>query len=98
MKNKPELVINRIEDCLLQATMLHRQLTVEPRLFNVFKCLARDETTGLMAYAIWKGRSKLLSSLNCALGYSQSEAEASRVSQARSCWHMGSVAFSDLSR
>lgn len=97
MKNKRQLPINCIEDCLLQANLLNRKIDTEPRLYKIFKHLAGDDTTGLMAYAIWRGRSQLLSTLNCASGYKQSEANASRVSQAQSCWQMEGVAFGDLS-
>jgi len=97
MTNKSEIPVNRIEDCLSQAISLNKKIRHQPRFFQIFKNLARDETTGLMAYAIWRTRSKLFSVLHRASDNKQSEANAPRVSQARSCWQMESVAFSDLS-
>jgi len=99
MKNRRcQIPMNCIEDCLSQADLLNKGMDAEPRLYRIFKYLARDEITGLMAYAIWRTRSQLLSTLYCASGYMQSEADASRVSQAQSCWQMEGVAFGDLSR
>ena len=94
MKRKNKLPVNDIEHCLRQA----RHLNIRHPIRRIFSQLAGDETTGLVAYAIWRGRSQLLSSLNRASDYSLSEASTSRASQARSCWHEESVAFDDLPR
>lgn len=75
---------------------MNQGIDKEPYICQIFKNLARDETTGLLAYAIWRVRSQFFYTISCASDYKQSEAIATRASQARSCWHMGSVAFSDL--
>src|SRR5688572_9770207 len=90
--------INSIEVCLSQASILSKKINLRPDICQIFKKLAKDETIGLIAYTIWHERSKIFYTLTCASDYQQSEANASRVSQAQSCWQIGSVAFSDLSR
>lgn len=89
-----QTIISNIDQCLVQAKTLN---THHP-FRRVFCRLAGDETIGLIAYAIWRERSQFLYTMIDASDYKLSEAHASRVSQARSCWQMGSVAFSDLSR
>jgi hypothetical protein len=98
VKNNRQVPTNCIEDCISQANSLNREIDMQPGICQIFKKLARDEITGLMAYTIWRTRSNFYSKQTCASGYKRSEANASRVSQARTCWHIGSVALSDLSR
>jgi hypothetical protein len=86
------LPINSIENCLAQA----RDLNIRHPLRSAFSHLTGDETTGLVAYAIWRGRSQLLSTLSRASDYSQSGACKSGVSRARSRWHEESAAYDDL--
>ncbi len=88
-----QIIINDIDQCLAQA----QNLNTHHPFHRVFCRLAGDETIGLIAYAIWRERSHFLYTMIDASDYKLSEAHASRVSQARSCWQMGSVAFSDLS-
>lgn len=73
-------MINDIEHCLAQAHQLTKGDTRRP-LCRVFQCLAGDETTGLVAYAIWRGRSQVISILNGAPGYKRSGASISRASR-----------------
>ena len=80
MQRNSRMMINDIEDCLAQAHLLTQQNTRQP-LYKVFKCLAGDETTGLVAYAIWRGRSQIISILNSAPDYLQSGASISRASR-----------------
>lgn len=89
-----QTIISNIDQCLVQA----KNLNTRHPFRRAFCRLAGDETTGLIAYAIWRERSQFLYTLISASDYKLSEAHASRVSQARSRWQMGSVAFSDLSR
>jgi hypothetical protein len=60
--------VNDINKCLDQAHLLVDQLShpdgKEHSLARVFKSLAGDERTGLLAFAIWRGRSRLLSNLS----------------------------------
>ena len=94
MQKQGSTIINNIDQCLEHARMLN----IRNPFRHIFNCLAGDDTTGLIAYTIWRERSKLLYTGMSASDYKQSEANASRVSQAHSCWHEESVAFRDLSR
>src|SRR5215217_5329626 len=87
-------LVNDIGQCVAQA----KHLNTRDPLRRVFCQLAGDETTGLIAYAIWRGRSQLISTLLSASDYKQSEANASRASQAHSYWHKDTVASGDLPR
>lgn len=80
MKTNRQVLINDIEHCLAQAHLLTDPHTRHP-LCQIFKSLAGDETTGLVAYAIWRGRSRILSLLNRAPDYLQSGAHISRASR-----------------
>ena len=54
---------NDVSQCVAQARELvhtHRQ---DRRLRRAFDALAGDERVGLLAYAIWRGRARLLSRL-----------------------------------
>ena len=59
--------VNDINQCLAQAHLLAKQMNQPQRkehsLAQVFTSLAGDETAGLLAFAIWRGRSRLISSL-----------------------------------
>jgi hypothetical protein len=59
--------VNDINQCLAQAHLLAKRMSQPQRkehsLAHVFTTLAGDETTGLLAFAIWRGRSRLISSL-----------------------------------
>ena len=59
--------VNDINKCLDQAHVLVNQLGYsdckEHSLAQIFKSLAGVEKTGLLAFAIWRERSRLLSSL-----------------------------------
>ena len=61
------MVINDINQCLEHARWLARRFKNtrkdDRELLQIFVSLAGDETTGLLAYVIWRGRSRLLSSL-----------------------------------
>jgi len=90
----PQVPVNDIGQCVQQA----KDLDIHDPLRRVFSSLAGDEITGLIAYAIWRGRSHLISNLQSASDYMQSEANASRASQAKSYWKKDTVASGDLPR
>jgi len=94
MKKQNSLPVNNIDHCLEQA----QHLNIRHPLCRAFGYMAGDETTGLIAYAIWCGRSQLLSTLIRASDQTLSEASISGASQARSCWHKDAAAFDDLPR
>ena len=89
-----QVPVNDIGQCVQQA----KELDIRHPLRRVFSRLAGDETTGLLAYAIWRGRSQLISNLQSASDDKQSEANAFRASQARSYWHKDTAAPGDLPR
>ena len=94
MQRQDPALVNDIGQCVAQA----KDLNIRHPFRRVFSRLAGDETTGLIAYAIWRGRSQLISNIQSASDYKQSEANASRVSQANSYWHKEVVASGDLPR
>src|SRR5215207_3292864 len=94
LPRQASLLVNDIGQCVAQA----KRLNTRDPLRRVFCQLAGDETTGLLAYAIWRGRSQLISTLQSASDYKQSEANASRASQAKSYWHKEAAAPGDLPR
>lgn len=67
MKTRNRLPINNIDHCLQQAKMISKRLQnphlKDGNLCQVFGCLAGNTTTGLLAYAIWRERAELLSSI-----------------------------------
>lgn len=67
MNKRNRLPVNNIDYCLQQAQViserLHNPQLKDGSICRVFGSLARDTTTGLLAYAIWRGRSDLLSYL-----------------------------------
>lgn len=73
-------LVNDIEHCLAEAQQIANPHIRHP-FCKVFRHLAGDETTGLVAYAIWRGRSRIISILNRAPGYLQSGASNSRASR-----------------
>ncbi len=94
MKRLNRLPVNDIEHCLSQA----QHLNIRHPLRRIFSDMAGDETTGLIAYAIWRERSNILSTVYRASDNTLSEASKSGASQARSCWHKDAAAFDDLPR
>jgi len=66
MRNR--LPVNNIDHCLQQAQVISRRLDnphlKDGHLCRVFSVLAGNATTGLLAYAIWRGRSELFSHLH----------------------------------
>ena len=66
--NKPNSQsVNDIRHCLEDAQVLVKHFNKsqhnEKRIFHAFTTLAQDEAVGFLAYIIWKGRGKGLSSL-----------------------------------
>ncbi|HEY59986.1 MAG TPA: hypothetical protein G4N92_04790 [Anaerolineae bacterium] len=64
---KLRFIVNDINQCLEQAQSLakhsHGLHWSDQSLQRAFTSLAGDETIGFLAYAIWRGRSRLLSSM-----------------------------------
>ena len=60
--------------------MLRNDQRSTKRLSNVFKHLAGDETIGILAFAIWRGRSQLLSHIQAASDNEEAEADTSGAS------------------
>jgi hypothetical protein len=60
--------VNDINHCVAQAHRLaqhiHQPQRKEHSLARAFTSLAGDETTGLLAFAIWRGRSQLYKQQN----------------------------------
>lgn len=52
--------INDFNTCVQQAQSLQKIQESDKRFLQVFSHLAGDRTTGFLAYAIWRGRSKML--------------------------------------
>ena len=67
MRRTTRYPINDIIDCLNQARVLMKgdnDSNCKDRTFHrVFASLAGDEEVGFLAYVIWRGRSRFLSSL-----------------------------------
>jgi len=80
VKRNTQVLINDIEHCLAEAQRLTDPHIRQP-LRQAFRHLAGDETTGLVAYAVWRGRSRMLSLLNRVPGYLQPGANTSRASR-----------------
>jgi hypothetical protein len=53
--------INDFKTCVQQAQSLQRIQESDKRFLQAFAHLAGDSTTGFLAYAIWRGRSNMLS-------------------------------------
>ena len=53
--------INDISHCIQQAQSLQSIPESDKRFYQAFTHLAGDRTTGFLAYAIWRGRSNMLS-------------------------------------
>ena len=67
MISKSHVPINDISQCVDRAQALAQGLTdrrcKDRELANVFTSLAGDERVGILAYAIWRDRSTILSKL-----------------------------------
>ena len=61
-------MINDISQCLQQAQALARQIhnirQKDRNFIKAFTSLAGDDTVGLLAYGIWRGRSRRVSNLS----------------------------------
>lgn len=68
MNARNRLPINNIDQCLQQAQVISKRLhdpqLKDGSLCQVFGSLAGDASIGLLAYAIWRGRSELISFRN----------------------------------
>jgi hypothetical protein len=53
--------INDFKICVQQARSLQRIQESDKRFLQAFSHLAGDRTTGFLAYAIWRGRSNMIS-------------------------------------
>ena len=86
MRTKTRHPVNDIGQCVEQANRLARRMKDTHQrdlsLYRAFSSLAGDETTGLLAFAIWRGRSQLLSIIHSAAAHQVAEADASGVSHA----------------
>jgi hypothetical protein len=69
MKKCNQPPINDINCCLKDAHCLVHRINHIRRsdlvLFSAFTSLAGDKVTGLLAYIIWRSRSRLISRLRC---------------------------------
>jgi hypothetical protein len=100
MRGRTQYPVNDIGQCVEQAHSLaqrlqekrHRDLSI----CRVFTSLAGDETIGFLAYAIWRGRSELLSMIQTTTARRKAGADRSGVSRAPSYWQGERVAFGDL--
>lgn len=52
--------INDFIHCVQQARSLQNNQESDKKIWQVFTRLAGDSTTGFLAYAIWRGRSNML--------------------------------------
>jgi hypothetical protein len=59
MKNM-NIPINDFIHCVQQARSLQRHQESDKKLWMAFSHLAGNSTTGFLAYAIWRGRSNML--------------------------------------
>ena len=100
MRGRNQYTVNDISLCIDQANRLaHRLQKKRGRdlsLCRAFTSLAGDETIGFLAYAIWRGRSQLLSAIHAAAAPSSAGANGSGVSRAPSYWQGERVALGDL--
>jgi hypothetical protein len=78
-------IINDINQCLEQAQYIAKRFEDKNQddrgLLQIFTSLAGDEIVGLLAYVIWRGRSRLLSSLRSAPSISYDDATRVRHAQ-----------------
>ena len=100
MRDRTHYPVNDISQCVEQAHSLARRLQTERRrdvsFCRAFTSLAGDETVGFLAYAIWRGRSELLSMIQTSAAQRKAGADRSGVSRAPSYWQGERVAFGDL--
>ncbi len=84
MNRKKHYQLNDISHCIeqahLAANMLRNNRRPMKRLSDAFKHLAGDETIGILAFAIWRGRSGLLSHTQAALDNEKAEVDTSGAS------------------
>ncbi len=70
MSKRIRYPVNDISHCVEQASRLTKRRQKKRRrdvsIFRAFASLAGDETIGFLAYAIWRGRSQLLSQIHTA--------------------------------
>jgi len=97
---KSKRPINDICQCLHQAQHIAKRIK-QPRqkeqsYIHIFRSLAGDELVGLMAFAIWRGRSQIQTCDEMAPVGGTAGARASRASHAPTCWHEERAAFGDL--
>jgi hypothetical protein len=100
MRGRSQYPVNDIGQCVEQAHSLARGLQHQRgrdlSIRQAFTSLAGDETVGFLAYAIWRGRSELLSLIQTASSQRKAGADRSGVSRAPSYWQGERVAFGDL--
>ncbi len=86
MRTKTRHPVNDISQCVEQANRLARHMKDARQrdlsFHRAFSSLAGDKTIGLLAFAIWRGRSQLLSTIHSAAAHQVAEADASGVSHA----------------
>ena len=84
MNRKKHYQLKDISHCIEQAelivNMLRNNQRPSKRLSDVFKHLAGDDTIGILAFAIWRGRSGLLSHIQAASDNKEDEADTSGAS------------------
>jgi hypothetical protein len=81
----PSLPVNDIGQCLDQAQWLAKRLRdrqyKDHELVKVFASLAGDEQVGMLAYAIWRDRSRALSGLRMQAAFRYDRATRARHAQ-----------------
>jgi hypothetical protein len=102
MKTNSHYPINDIGHCLMQAQILTQKMRDmecnDWSLCQAFIALADDESTGFLAYAIWRGRSPFVSILQKTSPPEVNHPIDSGASHAQPCWHKARVACDDLPR
>lgn len=102
MKTKPQILVNDINKCVQQAQFIANRINKphhsDRSLCQAFVSLAGDEITGFLAYAIWRGRSPLVSILQKTSSPEVNHPIDSGASHAQPCWHKARVACDDLPR
>ena len=100
MRGRNQYPVNDIGQCVEQAHNLARRLQKKrPRdlsFCRAFTSMAGDETVGFLAYAIWRGRSELLSMIQTTSFQGKAGVDRSGVSRAPSYWQGERVAFGNL--
>jgi hypothetical protein len=100
MRGAGQYPVNDIGQCVEQAHHLALRLKKKRRrdlsIRRAFTSLAGDETVGFLAYAIWRGRSDLLSMIQTQTSRRKARVDRSGVSRAPSYWQGERVAFGSL--